>query len=80
MCLAAFSAILLWQLFLPGFIGMANNGDFGKVIGPLCIGGADNYADDFIFFQPDYLRDQKFCYTPHIPSSEIFLARVATAV
>jgi hypothetical protein len=72
--------LLVWQLFLPGFIGMANNGDYPKVLGPLCIGGADNYADNFLFFQSDYVRDPKFCWDPHIPSSENAVARLAASI
>ena len=74
------ASLLLWLLFLPGFSGMANNGDFAKVIGPLCIGGADNYADSFLFFQSDYVRDPKFCWDPHIPSSEHAVAWLAASV
>jgi hypothetical protein len=74
------SAVLLtWQLLLPGFIGMANNGDFPKVAGPLCLAGADREAEKFIYFQPDYLRGPAFCYNPHIPSSEIVPASMAAA-
>jgi hypothetical protein len=71
------AAILAWQLLLPGFIGMANNGDFPKVSGPLCLLGADNETEKFIYFQPDYVRGPSFCYNPHIPSSEIVPAAVA---
>jgi hypothetical protein len=74
------AALLLWQLFLPGFIGLANNGDYPKVLGPLCIGGADNYANNFIFFQSDYVRDPKFCWNPHIPSSENAIAWLAASL
>src|ERR1039458_5215929 len=72
--------ILAWQLFLPGFIGMANNGDFGKVAGPLSIGGADHGADNFIFFQPQYVRGAENYYIPKPPSSEIGLAWLASTV
>jgi hypothetical protein len=45
------AAILVWQLFLPGFVGMANNGDFGRVAGLLCMEGVDHGADDFVSFR-----------------------------
>ena len=35
------AGILAWKLLLPGFIGMADNGDFGKVAGPLCLASAE---------------------------------------
>jgi len=59
------TTILAWQLLLPGFIGMANNGDFPKVAGPLCLLGADHETEKFIYFQPDYLRGPSSCYDPH---------------
>ena len=34
---AAGAVCLAVQLLLPGFIGIANNGDFGKVYGWLCL-------------------------------------------
>jgi hypothetical protein len=74
------AGILLWQLFLPGFIGMANNADFGKVAGPLSIGGADNGANNFIFFQSQYMRGPRYYYIPQPPSSEIALAWVASCL
>ena len=74
------AGILAWQLFLPGFIGMANNGDFGKVAGTLSIGGADQGAANFVFFQPQYVRGPEHYYIPKPPSSEIALAWLASTV
>ncbi len=74
------AVILLFALFVPGFIGMANNGDFPKVAGPLCMGGADNGADNFVYFEPDYLRGPKYCYDPKMPSSEIAVAWLASSL
>ncbi len=74
-------ALLLFSALLaPGFIGLANNGDFPKVAGPLCIGDAAGGADNFVYFVPDYLRGPKYCYDPKIPSSEIALAWLASSV
>ena len=36
--LAVCIVVLAWQLFLPGFIGLADNRDFAKVAGRLCLG------------------------------------------
>ena len=74
------AAILALQLFLPGFIGMANNGDFPKVAGRLCLGSADRETENFVYFQPDYLRGPTHCYDPHIPSSEIAPAWLASSL
>ncbi len=73
------AAILTWKLLLPGFIGMASNGDFGKITGRLCMDGTDHGADNFIFFQSDYLRGAGYCFTPPYFSSETALAWVASA-
>jgi hypothetical protein len=72
--------LLTWQLILPGFIGMANNGDFPKVAGLLCLAGADHETEKFLYFQPDYVRGPAYCYNPHIPSSEIAPAWLASAL
>ena len=67
-------AILAWKLLLPGFIGMADNGDFGKVAGSLCLSSAEPERDNF--FQPLYVRAQANCYHANLPSSEIAGSRV----
>ena len=74
------AALLSWQLLLPGFIGLANNGDFPKVAGPLCLEGVDHETDKFAYFQPDYVRAPASCYNPRIPSSEILPAWIASSV
>jgi hypothetical protein len=73
-----FLFFLAWQTLLPGFIGMANNGDFAKVAGRLCIGGADNGAENFVYFKSDYLRDSRFCLIYGPPSSELLFAGAAS--
>jgi hypothetical protein len=78
-CFSICAAILTWKLILPGFIGMASNGDFGKVIGPLCIDGADHSADNFIFFQSDYVRGKQYCFPAPYFSSDTALAWVASS-
>jgi len=74
------AAILVWKLLLPGFVGMASNGDFGKVIGALCIDGADHSANNFVFFQSEYLRGSEYCFPPPYYSSETGLAWVASSL
>ena len=78
--MAICAVILISKLLLPGFIGMASNGDFGKVIGPLCVDGADHGANNFIFFQSDYVRGKEYCYTPPYYSSETALAWLASSL
>jgi hypothetical protein len=57
--LAICASILAAQLFLPPFIGLADNGDFPKVAGPLSLGPKDGPAN-FIHFVPDYLRSPRY--------------------
>lgn len=78
--LALCAAILAKQLLLPGFIGLADNGDFAKVAGHLKLQAADYGQDFFAFFQPRYLRNDAYYYDWHIPSSEIPIAFAASAL
>jgi hypothetical protein len=78
--LAAVVAVLLWQLFLPGFIGLANNRDFAKVAGRLCIGRPDVQSSYFVYFHPDYARDARYCWDSQIPTSELVLAGAASSI
>lgn len=72
------AGILAWKLFLPGFIGMADNSDFGKVAGPLCLASAEPETENF--FHPLYWRGKQNCYYPHVPSSEVSLAWLASTL
>jgi hypothetical protein len=74
---AAVGACLSVQFLLPGFIGIANNGDFGKVYGWLCLAprGAET---NFIHFQPDYLWSARNYWNSPYHSSESALAWLAT--
>ena len=72
------AGILAWKLLLPGFIGMADNGDFPKVAGPLCLASAEPARENF--FHPLYLRGQQYRYNPHIPTSELALAWLASTI
>ncbi len=78
--IAAAAALLAWQLLVPGFIGLANNGDFGKVAGRLCISGPDLGADNFLFFRSQYVRGPDSCYNARIPTSELGVAWLASAI
>lgn len=73
----ACAGILAVQLLLPGFIGLADNGDFPKIAGPLCIAPTDPKAETFDYFEADYLRAPQHCYDIKIRSSESVLAWLA---
>jgi hypothetical protein len=78
--LLACGVILSWQLFLPGFIGLANNRDFAKVAGRLCIGRVDTPSSYYVYFHPDFERAPRYCWDSQIPSSEAVLAHAASFV
>jgi hypothetical protein len=55
---------------------MADNGDFGKVTGPLCL--VDAEPEPWSFFSPLYLRGKQSYYNPHVRTSELALAWLAS--
>ena len=71
------AACLAVQVLLPGFIGIANNGDFGKVYAWLCLAprGAET---NFTHFQPDYVWLARNYWNSPYHSSESTLAWLAT--
>ena len=76
---AAGAACLAVQVLLPGFIGIANNGDFGKVYGWLCL--APYPAEtNFIHFQPDYIWSARNYWNSPYHTSESALAWLATRI
>jgi hypothetical protein len=72
------AGILAWKLLLPGFIGMADNGDLRKVAGPLCLASAEPERENY--FHPIYLRGSQYCFVTHIPTSEFALAWLASTM
>jgi hypothetical protein len=73
----AAAACLAVQVVLPGFIGIANNGDFGKVFGWLCL-GPRGVETNFTHFQPDYIWSARNYWNSPYHSSESALAWFAT--
>ena len=71
------AACLAVQVLLPGFIGIANNGDFGKVYGWLCLAPRGGQLP-FIHFQPDYVWSARNYWNSPYHSSESALAWLAT--
>ena len=76
--LAICAGILVWKLLLPGFIGMADNGDFGKVAGPLCLASAAPERENF--FHALYLRAELNCVGARVPTSELVLAGASSGI
>ena len=71
-----FGGLLVWQLFLPGFIGIADTGDFARVTSWLCLApiGA---RTDFTFFQPNYIWSARNFWESPYQSSETALGWLA---
>jgi hypothetical protein len=71
------AACLAWQIFVPPFIGEANNGDFGKVSGHLSLAPVDGGDSNFVYFQPDWLHAKRNEWHSPYTSSEMALAWTA---
>jgi hypothetical protein len=80
LALIVFAIILAWQVLLPGFLGLANNGDFSKIAGRLRIGVEDEGADNFLYFKSDYVRAERYRWDSGLPSSELLIARTASGI
>ena len=72
-----FAALLAFQVLAPPFVGIANNGDFGKIAGHLSLQAPDEGASNFIYFQPDYVHTARNYWKSPYASSEIVLVWVA---
>lgn len=75
--LAAGALCLASQLLLPGFIGIASNGDFGKVYGWLCL-APRGVETNFTYFQPEYVWSARNYWDSPYHSSETGLGWMAT--
>lgn len=81
--LALFAGIVGYQLFGPVPIGLANNNDFPRILGPLRLWPASPYRDNpnvlFRYFVNDYvIADPR--YNTGIPSSERLVAVIAKRI
>jgi len=75
--LAICAAILTVQLFVPPFIGLADNGDFPKITGRLSLGPKYG-GENFIHFVSDYVREPRYYWKSETLSTELPLAWIAT--
>ena len=74
-------AILVYQLILPPVVGLADNGDFARILGPLGLRPLTNDRD-LLYFQyinTKYLMDHPFWHSGY-RSSETVLAAVVRVV
>ena len=68
--LAICAAILSVQLFIPPFIGLANNGDFPKVTGHLSLGPKID-GENFIHFLSDYVHSSHYYWNSEIGRAHV---------
>lgn len=67
-----------WRVFVPPILGLANNGDFAKIAGPLHLGPASGGPDDrFLYVTRDYRRAPAYAWDSHYYSSEAVFALAA---
>lgn len=71
-----FGSLLAWQLFLTGFIGIADTNDFARVTGWLCL-APSGAPTRFTFFQPDYTWSAHNFWASPFMSSETALGWLA---
>ena len=77
-----FLTVMSAQLFLPPIIGLADNGDFWKVTGGLCLVPVEfpNYTSEYNYFISEWQYDQTRCAHSSVPTSEKALAFAAWSV
>jgi hypothetical protein len=79
--LSACAVVLAVQLFIPPFIGLANNGDFPKMTGRFSLGPqSGDWSENFYYFTADYVQDDKFHWVSDVVSSERVLVKAAVAL
>src|SRR5260370_40959546 len=70
--------VISWQLMLRPVVGLANNGDFGKVLGSFGLGAPREH--EFRFADTKYDFDSRYFYKNGFFSSEFILVVPALAL
>src|SRR5271165_1526392 len=79
--LAAFVAAVAFQVFVPPEVGMANNGDYMKMIGRFSLGPMDPAnPDEQIYYERTWRFDPRYHWVSDNYSSELILIGVAVAI
>ena len=74
-----FVVLLALQVFVPPFLGIANNGDFARVTGWFSLGPAVNgWRDNFLYFASRYKAAPEYSWRSGVYSSELIPAWIAT--
>ena len=74
------AAVVSYQTFLPPVVGLANDGDFGKIAGVFRLGSPLEGSLVNRFSYTTYVFDQKFYYRSDFASSESILLKLALDV
>ena len=69
-------AIAATQLFVRPIVGMADNGDFPKILAPRDICDPDHERDAFAYVYPAYIIDRECRWDGHMVSSETIFVQI----
>jgi hypothetical protein len=67
--LLLFSTLLVWQLFIPPSLGVADNNDFPKLMGRFCLGQVDHPLFEFATFR--FYTGTSYCWNSGLPTSAL---------
>lgn len=70
------AALIVWQLFVPPALGVADNGDYPKLIGRVCLGG-DHPVFDYVAFT--YVKAPANCWDSGMITSASLPFRITLA-
>lgn len=72
------AALVIFQLFVPPILGVADNNDFPKLMGRFCLGKENHNLFEYATFFFQY--DQKYCWNSELPSSAVLPLRIAVEI
>ena len=79
--LALFVAAVVFQVFAPPEVGIANNGDYSKMIARFSLGYLDlNNPDELLFYERDWRFDRRYEWVSDNYSSELILIGAAISI
>ncbi|MDP8979205.1 MAG: hypothetical protein M3O35_01295 [Acidobacteriota bacterium] len=79
--IALFAAIIVFQSFVPPTVGLANNGDFSKMIGRFSLGPEEAGTDESAFYVQRWKYDPAYSWdSSDNTSSELLLIRAALGI
>ena len=74
--LAVCAGLVGWQLFVPPSLGVADNNDFAKLIGRVCLGG-EHPLFEYVSFE--YHQATEYCWDSGLITSAVLPLRLAMA-